>query len=84
MPRPLSIAGLTNNGFKDHRLAPQITTSLSGMLRPHSHAAWEIFEEFTHPKIAPQQARLIVEFLRVGFPKRKVHLWWYKWSLRSF
>ena len=74
-PRPLSIAGLTNNSFKDRRLTPQITTSLSGVLRPRSHVAWETFQEVTHPKITPQQARLTVEFLRVGFPKRKVHLW---------
>jgi len=75
MLRLLSVEGFTNNGFKDRRLAPQITTNLSNVLRPHSHAAWETSQEVTHPKIAPQQARLTVEFLRVGFPKRKVHLW---------
>ena len=73
-PRPLSVAGLTNNGFKDRRLGPQITTSLSGVLRPRSHATWETSQEVTHPKIAPQQVRLTVEFLRVNFPERKVHL----------
>jgi len=52
MPRPLSVAGPTNNSFKDRRLAPQITTSLSGVLRPHTHAACETFQEVTHPKIA--------------------------------
>jgi len=69
------VAGLTNNDSKDRRLTSQITTGPSGMLRPRSHAAWETFQEVTHPKIAPQQARLTMEFLRVGFPKRKVHLW---------
>ena len=54
MPRPLSAAGLTNNGFKDRRLTPQITTSLFGVLRPCSHAAWETSQEVTYPKIAPQ------------------------------
>ena len=39
-----------------------------------SHTAWETSQKVTHPKITPQQARLTVEFLRVGFPKRKVHL----------
>ena len=77
-PRPLSVAGLTNNGFKDRWLAPQIITSLSGVFRPRSHAAQETSHEVTHPKISPQQARLTVEFLRAGFPKRKVYLWWYK------
>ena len=75
MPRLLSVAGLTNNGFKDRRLAPQISTSLSGVLRPYSHTARETSQEVTYPKIASQQARLTVEFLRVDFPKKKVHLW---------
>jgi len=78
------VAGLTNNGFKGRWLAPQITTSLFGMLPPCSHAAWKTSQEVTHPKITPQQACLTVEFLRVSFPKRKVHLWWYKYSLRFF
>jgi len=39
MSRPVTIAGITNNGFKDRRLAPQMTTSLFGVLRPRSHAA---------------------------------------------
>ena len=63
------------NSFEDCRLAPQITTSLLGVLRLHLHAAWETFQEVTHPKTAPQQTRLTMEFLRVGFPKRKVYLW---------
>ena len=70
-PQPLSFAGLTNNGFKNRRLALQIIRSLSGVFRPHSHTAQETSQEVTHPKIAPQQARLTVEFLRVGFPKQK-------------
>ena len=78
MPRPFSVAGITNNGFKDRRLAPQITTSLFGVLRPRSHAACKTSQEVTHPKIAPQQVRLTMEFLRVGFLKRNVHLWWYE------
>ena len=64
MPRCLAVTGLTDNGFNDRRLPPEITT----------HAAWKTSQEVTHPKIAPQQARLTVEFLRVGFLKRKVHL----------
>ena len=75
MARPFSVAGLTNNGLNDRRLTPQITTSLSGVLRPRSHVVWKTSQEVTHPKIAPQQARLIVEFLRVGFPKKKLHIW---------
>jgi len=59
------------NGFKDRWLAPQIITSLSSVLRPHLHATWETFQQVIHHKIAPQQARLIVEFLRVGFLKKK-------------
>jgi len=35
----LPVAGTINNGFKDRRLAPQITTSLSSVLRPRSYAA---------------------------------------------
>ena len=54
VPRPLTVASLTNNGFKDRRLTPQITTSLSGVLRPRSHAARKTSQEVTHPKIAPQ------------------------------
>ena len=54
MSRLLMVAGLTNNGFKDRRLVPQITTSLSGMLRLRSHAACETSQEVTYPKIAPQ------------------------------
>ena len=70
-PWPLSVAGLTNNNFKNRRLAHQITTSLSCVLHPRSHGAWEIFQEVTHPKIAPQQVRLTVELLRVGFRKER-------------
>jgi len=62
---------ITRNHFKDRRLTPQITTSLSRVLRPRSRSSWETSQEVTNLKIAPQQARLTVEFLRVGFPKRK-------------
>ena len=55
MPELLTVAGLTNNGFKDRRLAPQITISVSGMFRPRSHAAQETSQEVTHPKIAPNK-----------------------------
>jgi len=41
MPSTISVAGLTSNGLKDRRLAPQITINLSNMLCPHSHTAWE-------------------------------------------
>ena len=41
MPRPLSVAGLTNNGFKDRQLASQITISLFNVFHPRSHPAWE-------------------------------------------
>ena len=54
MPRPFIVAGLINNGFKDRRLTSQVNTSLSGVFRLRSHAAWEISQEVTHPKIAPQ------------------------------
>jgi len=75
MPRLLTVAGLTNNGFKDRRLTPQITTSLSGVLRPRSHAARETSQEVTHPKIAPQQARLTFGVLKRGlFEKKGAHL----------
>jgi len=78
-PRPpLGSRTVTRNGFKDCWLVPQITTNLSSMLRYCSYAAWETCHEVTHPKIASQQARLVVKFLRVSFPKIKVHLWWYK------
>ena len=40
--------------------------------------AEEISQDVTYHKIFQQQARLIVEFLWVGYPKRKVHIWWYK------
>jgi len=43
MPRPLSVVDLTNNGFKDRRLALQIITSLSGVLHLRSHAARKNF-----------------------------------------
>ena len=72
--RLLLVASLTNNSFKDRRLASQITTSLSGMLRPRSHSAQETFQKVIHRKIAPQQTHLTVKFLRVDFPKRKVHI----------
>ena len=71
MPQPLLVAGLTNNDFKDRRLALQIITSLFGVLHPRSHAVRETSQGATHLKIAPQQARLTMEFLRVGFPKRR-------------
>jgi len=63
------------NSFKDCRLAPQITTSLSGVFGPHSHANWETSQEVIHHKISPQQVCLTVKFFKVGFLKRKVHLW---------
>jgi len=75
IPRPLTVPGLTNNGFKDRRLALQIITILSNVLHPRSRAARKTVQEVTHPKIAPQQARLTVDFLKVDFPKRKAHLW---------
>jgi len=79
MPRlPLESWIVTRNCFKDHQLAPQTTTSLSGVLCPRSHVSWKASLEVTHHKISSQQARLIVEFLRVDLPKRKVLLWWYK------
>jgi len=36
----LGSRAITRNNIKDHRLAPQITTSLSGVLYPGSHIAW--------------------------------------------
>jgi len=73
LPPPRS-QKVTMNGFKDCRLAPQITTSLSDVLSHHLHAAWETSWEVTHYKISLQHASLTMELLRVGFPKRKVHL----------
>jgi len=62
-PTPSRVGVVTRNSFKNRRLAPQITISLSGVLRPRSHAAWETSQEVAHPKIAPQQAHLTVEFM---------------------
>ena len=48
--RPWIVAG---NDLKNHRLASQITISLSGILHPCSHATWETSQEVSYPKIAP-------------------------------
>ncbi|AES71079.1 hypothetical protein MTR_3g069850 [Medicago truncatula] len=49
--------------FHDCRLTPQTNTSLFGVFCPHSHACRKTSRQVTHPKIAPSQARLTVEFL---------------------
>ena len=64
-PRPLG-PPVTTHG--DCRLAPQTNTSLSSALWPHSCAPRKTSQEVTHPKIAPHQARLTVEFLANGLP----------------
>ena len=71
MPRPLTVAGITNSGFKYRRLVPQIIIGLFGVLRPRSHAAWKTSQEVTHPKITPQQAHLTVEFCKSWLPEKK-------------
>ena len=53
---------------EDCRLAPQTNTSLSSALWPHSCAPRKTSQEVTHPKIAPHQARLTVEFLANELP----------------
>jgi len=45
MQRPI----FASNGFKDHRLAPQITVKLFNALRPGSHAARRTPQEVTYP-----------------------------------
>ena len=60
-----------NSCFLDRRLSPQANMSLSSMLCPLSHASWETFQEVTHLEFAPGQARLTLEFLRDGLPKRR-------------
>ena len=52
----------------DCRLAPQTNTSLSSAHWPHSCAPGKTSQEVTHPKIAPNQARLTVEFLANELP----------------
>jgi len=49
-PEPQTVA---RNQFKDSQLAPQITTSLFGVLRPRSHVTKETSQEITHSKIVP-------------------------------
>ncbi|KEH17359.1 hypothetical protein MTR_0020s0050 [Medicago truncatula] len=57
--------------FQNSRLTPQTNTSLFSMFCPHSHAYRETSRYVTHPKIAPSQARLTVEFLWNELPKRR-------------
>ena len=64
-PRAL---GLQVTTYGDCRLAPKTNTSLSSALWPHSCALGKTFQEVTHLKVAPYQARLIVEFLVNGLP----------------
>ena len=64
-PRPLGPLVTT---LGDCRLAPKTNTSLSSALWPHSCALGKTFQEVTHLKVAPYQARLIVEFLVNGLP----------------
>ena len=67
-PRPNGLP-VTTHG--DYRLAPQTNTSLSSALWPHSCAPKKTSQEVTHPKIAPYQARLTVEFLANGLPRKE-------------
>ena len=53
---------------RDCILAPQINTSLSSTLWPHSCARRKTSQEAAHLKIDPHQARLTVEFLVNGLP----------------
>ena len=67
-PRPLTPLMTTH---RDSRLALQINTSLSSALWPHSCALGNTSQEITHPKIAPHQAHLTVEFLANGLPRKE-------------
>ena len=49
--------------IRDYRLTLQANTSLFSILWPHLHAFRETSQKVTHPRIAPRQARLTVEFL---------------------
>ena len=62
---------LTDNGFKDRRLAPQIIKSLFDVLRPRSHAAKETSQEVTHPKLSPEQSMLNYGILTSELPEKK-------------
>ena len=58
------------------RLPPQTNTSLSSELCPHSLTSWKTSQEVTHPEIAPGQARLTLEFSRIGFRKEDASCWY--------
>jgi len=51
------------NCFQDCRLTPQTSTSLFNVFCPIPHTFQETSHKVTHPKIAPSQACLTVEFL---------------------
>ena len=69
---------------RDCRLAPQTNTSLSSSLWRHSCTPKKTFQEVTHPKIAPHQARLIVEFLENGLQWKEDAPCWYEKSINHF
>jgi len=50
---PPKLRTITNNGFKNCRLALQITISLSSVHCPCSHTTWETSQEVAHHKISP-------------------------------
>ena len=56
---------------EDCKLALQTNTSPSSALLPNSCAPRKTSQEVTHPKIAPHQARLTMEFLANGFHKKE-------------
>ena len=62
-------SSVTTHG--NYRLAPQTKTSLSSALWPHSCASGKTTHEVSHPKIAPHQARLTMELLAKGLPRKE-------------
>lgn len=73
MPRPLSVAGVTNNGFKDCRPASQITTSLSACFTASSSLT-RCLGNFPvgHPsQDCSPASTLNCRVLKCLFPKRK-------------
>jgi len=74
-PRPPTRSQkITRNSFKDHRLAPQITTGFSSVLRPRLHTTWETSQRVTIQYYS-SASTLNCEVLKSELPKKKVHLW---------
>ena len=64
------LRGMVSRIMDKPKKLPQFFWSVSSSL---THCL-KNFQDVTHLKNSPQLARLIVKFLRVGSPKRKVYL----------